>query len=201
MHIWLYMTKIAFFTFKNIYKTNVCSQTLLNHGILVRLEVSPGLSTCLPPYTSVAPSFTPSSQYSTSLSRWALWFWGPWSVERSKGSPIFIFLISSTWAEKNTSMPSSRSSSQAFIYNQYVRRKHAPLSWCTRHEWTPQQTAGLQQYSFLPCWSKPSSCPATSTQTHSKLKTTMIVHLWLLTLVIFSHHSHCFVHVAVAEDD
>ncbi len=82
-------------------QTNVCSQTLLNHGHLVRLEVSPGLSTCLPPYTSVAPSFTPSSQYSTSLSRWALWFWGPWSVERSKGSPIFIFLISSTWAQKN----------------------------------------------------------------------------------------------------
>lgn len=60
------------------------------------MTVLPGLSTCLPPYTSVAPSFTPTSQYSSSLSRWALWFCGPWSVERSSGSPIFIFLISST---------------------------------------------------------------------------------------------------------
>lgn len=61
-------------------------------------EGLPGLSTCFPPYTRVAPSFTPMSQYSSSLSRWALWFWGPWSVERSRGSPIFIFLISSTCA-------------------------------------------------------------------------------------------------------
>lgn len=58
--------------------------------------ILPGLSTCLPPYTNVAPSFIPTSQYSNSLSRWALWFCGPWSVERSSGSPIFIFLISST---------------------------------------------------------------------------------------------------------
>lgn len=58
--------------------------------------VLPGLSICLPPHTNVAPSFTPVSQYSTSLSRWALWFCGPWSVDRSRGSPIFIFLISST---------------------------------------------------------------------------------------------------------
>lgn len=67
-----------------------------------KLRLLPGLSTCLPPYTSVAPSFTPVSQYSSSLSRWALWFCGPWSVERSRGSPIFIFLISSTWNRSKT---------------------------------------------------------------------------------------------------
>lgn len=61
----------------------------------------PGRCTCLPPQTSVAPSLTPFWQYSTSLSRWALWFWGPWSVERSNGSPIFIFLTSSTWKTRH----------------------------------------------------------------------------------------------------
>ena len=56
----------------------------------------PGLCTCLPPYTSVAPSCTPVSQYCSSFSKCALWFWGPWSVDLYRGSPIFIFLISST---------------------------------------------------------------------------------------------------------
>ena len=32
-----------------------------------------------------------------STSKTYLWFWGPWSVERSRGSPIFSFLISSTY--------------------------------------------------------------------------------------------------------
>lgn len=60
----------------------------------------PGRCTCLLPQTRVAPSLMPVWQYSTSLSRWALWFWGPWSVERSSGSPIFIFLTSSTWEKR-----------------------------------------------------------------------------------------------------
>lgn len=66
------------------------------HGQTRAELLSPGLCTCLPPYTSVAPSFAPVSQYCSSFSRWALWFWGPWSVDLSSGSPIFIFLISST---------------------------------------------------------------------------------------------------------
>ncbi len=183
-------------------QTNVCSQTLLNHGHLVRLEVSPGLSTCLPPYTSVAPLLHAELTVLHQLVQVSLVVLRSvicGAIQRISNLHHLDFLNLST--KKPTSMSSSRSSSEAFIYNQYVRRKHAPLSWCTCREWTPQQTAGLQQYSFLPCWSKQSSCPATSTQTHSKLKTTMIVHLWLLTLVVFSHHSHCFVHVAVAEDD
>lgn len=60
----------------------------------------PGRCTCLAPQTRVAPSLIPVWQYSNSLSRWALWFWGPWSVERSSGSPIFIFLTSSTWEKR-----------------------------------------------------------------------------------------------------
>ena len=70
---------------------------------------SPGRCTCLPPQTRVAPSLMPVWQYSTSLSRWALWFWGPWSVERSRGSPIFIFFISSTWEKRHPNIwkPSS----------------------------------------------------------------------------------------------
>uniref|UniRef100_A0A0E9TG01 Uncharacterized protein n=1 Tax=Anguilla anguilla TaxID=7936 RepID=A0A0E9TG01_ANGAN len=47
---------------------------------------------CLPPHTSRAPSFTPVWQYSTSLSRCALWFCGPWSVDRSSGSSYLHLL-------------------------------------------------------------------------------------------------------------
>lgn len=74
----------------------------------------PNRCTCLPPYTSVAPSFTPVSQYCSSFSRWALWFWGPWSVDLSSGSPIFIILISSTCilpSPQNTKTVSSNSGS------------------------------------------------------------------------------------------
>ena len=48
----------------------------------------PGRSARLPPVTKVAPSFSPISQYSINLSKWALWFCGPCCVPRSSGSPI-----------------------------------------------------------------------------------------------------------------
>ena len=49
-----------------------------------------------PPKRSLAPSRTPVSQYSTSLTKCAAWFWGPCCTDRSNGSPIFIFFVSST---------------------------------------------------------------------------------------------------------
>ena len=45
--------------------------------------------------THFAPSFSPFLQYSSSFSKCALWFCGPWAVPLSSGSPMLIFLVSS----------------------------------------------------------------------------------------------------------
>lgn len=97
----------------------------------------PARCTCFPPHTNVAPSVTPVWQYSTSLSRWALWFWGPWSVERSSGSPVFIFFTSSTWRRKKISKglkrPSKESNTRFHFHLSRLRDSLPEPSWVSIH--------------------------------------------------------------------
>lgn len=151
----------------------------------------PGRCICLPPHTRVAPSLTPVWQYSTSLSRWALWFCGPWSVERSSGSPVFIFLTSSTWKKRQqvlhiktwmnkiTSREMNKVTLGSFLFFRYMRHpaiwetsvvwekemRHIPLSSQTGHESFPPQTVCLLRCSSLLCWRRQSSYPETHTPT------------------------------------
>ncbi len=145
-----------------------CSQTLLNHGCLVRLEVSPGRppvsrhTQALPPPSRRAHSTPPACPGEPCGSEVR----DLWSDPKDLNLHLLDFLNLST--QKPTSMSSSRSSSQALIYNQYVRRKHV-TTLLMYSSWMDSSTNSRPAaYSFLPCWSKQSSCPATSTQTHTQ---------------------------------
>lgn len=102
IHVILHVTENSWFkeeTYRDGKHKQLCTFFPNKTNANAHTLPSPGRFTCFPPHTNLAPSLTPFSQYSTSLSRWALWFCGPWSVERSSGSPIFIFFISLTYID------------------------------------------------------------------------------------------------------